>query len=557
MAKKQKEVLTRKTPAPTVVRGGDGGVKSLARESFLMNDRMQIRGIDQLAPGRDKPTLEDIKRRQSQADEMLTSLNRKNREVAFYFMPKDTDWNITHTDEGRNRAEGLLDSTGAQAISIVVDNGLARLMPIEAEWFSLVMSPQLSEFLGETDRRLEIEGELKRHAGTVRKFLDRADFRKVMRTALQNFLVFGYCAVLPRVGMDGEGIVFDVFANNSIALEYAPSVSGGLFWRVCCTVRSWNRMHPYAPITGAADDAKKTMIHAAIPIGLDWLTVIYEEGGNDILIGEWHSRNPVIVGKMAAAAGETYPQGLGADNLTEVQLLNETRFRELKLLLLKTTPMFIMNSALNLDNFQFRPGGAALVDTDIGNNVGNAIAPVPVGGDSQYAMEAVETMRENTRTAMSIMAKAPLDSKGFRTAFEWKLAQAKEQEGIGEKIDAFRVEVMLPCIRAAVELLHTLENPPLPAGLVIDGENYDVRVTGTQEKARKLDEVQDLMNFLEIAQLLPPEVVGAKADYDAIVRRIMENMGIQDMVLSEDQADAYRAELVAAREQMMQQQAVA
>ena len=551
MAKAQK--ITKPPVGKTITRRRGGPPEPMESGSYLLRPDMQVGGVDKLGAGKDKPTLPDIKLRQSAAESLKSENSTKSREVAFYFLPRDSDWNITHTSEGRNRAEGLLDNTGVDAINRLVDTAMARLMPLEADWFLLVMTPHLAEFLGETDDRLRIEGDLKRYSDVVRKYLDRGEFRKSMRTAMRNFLVFGWCAVLPRPGMDGEGVLFEVFANNTVALEYSPSVNGGLFWRVQCSAREWNRKHPYAPISGA-DNAKKTIIHAALPIGLEWLTIVYEEGSDKILFGQWHLANPVVVGKMAAAAGATYPDGLGADNLTELQLLNETRFRALKLLLLKTTPMFIMNSALNLDNFQFRPGGAALVDTDIGNNVGNAIAPVPVGGDSNYSMAAQEEMRENVRNQMSIMAKAPLESKGFRTAFEWKLAQAKEQEGIGEKVDAFRTEVILPCIRQAVAIIHNLENSPLPVGLVVDGENYDIKVEGTQEKARKLDEIQDAISLLELAATLPPEIVGAKVDFDGILRKIMEGLNLGDVVLSEEAANAYRAELAAAQERMMAQQ---
>lgn len=556
----KKEVIRRRKPAPTIVRGGGGGGTVVASQAVMLNERFQVGGsgldFGALGDGYDKPTLEDIKRRQGQAESLLSSQKQKAREIAFYFLPRDSDWNITSDRSGRNRAEGLLDNTGVEAINHLVDNGMSRLMPLEADWFSLVMTPFLSEFLGETQRRLEIEGELKRYSGIVRKYLDGAEFRKAMRTAMANFLVFGYVAVLPRVGMDGEGVVFEVFANNTLALEYAPSITGGLFWRTKVSVRNWNRTHPYAEIQGNSD-AEKEIIHACVPIGFQWVTAVYEDSGDRILYAEWHDKCPVVVGKMAAAAGDTYPQGLGGDNLTEVQLLNETRYRAMQLLVLKTTPMFIMNSALNLDNFQFRPGGAAVVDTDIGNNVENAIAPVPVGGDSNYSMAAQEEMRNNVRDAMAIMPKAPLDSKGFRTAFEWKLAQIKEQEGVGEKVDAFRTDVILPCIRQAVGIIHNLEDSPLPAGLVIDGENFDIKVEGTQERARKLGEVQDIMGFVELLGMLPPDVVGPKVDFDAALTAIMENLNMGDLALSEEAADQWRAEYAAAQEQMAAQQAQA
>lgn len=525
--------------------------------SMLLRDNFQVGGNDMLLRGRDKPTLQDIKRRYEAAVQMREQFRCDNNEVANFFLPKEAGWfdrsGMAYSGGATNRYRyrEVFDFTGQNAIRYLAESGMERLMPVDSDWFSFVISPTLSSVIGEGQKALSLKGELERYSGMMRSYLGQSNFRRAMQEALRSYLTFGWCAVLPRMDKAG-GLVFDRFMNNCVSLEQSISIDGGVFWEYHTTVRNWNREYPFAMLDGDADEAK-SVVHAAIPMGDVWMLVLFVRDREQMLFASIARDNPVVVGKMPKAAGETYPTGYGAEVLPEVKMLSELRRRYLQLLAFQVSPMFVGNSAANIHNFNVSPGNMILVDGDIGSGkLQDAVMPLPVGGNPNAALVEMENMREKIRSAIGVMP-IPTDVPAGRTATEWLIAREAQRERANDMLDNFRGEVMLPCIRRAVDLMRESVGGVIPDTLVIDGRHFDINVTGASERARKVAELQDIGAFLEYGKMLPPEEVMATIDFGAVVRRMAGALGMGDMALTEEESLAYREQLASAV--MNQQQA--
>ena len=274
--------------------------------------------------------------------------------------------------------------------------------------------------------------------------------------------------------------------------------------------------------------------------------VIWPYKSQELVYREMTS-NPFIVARFSKTAGEIYGRGPLVDAIADIKTLNKTVELVLKNASLSISGVFLAadDGVLNPQNVKIQPGAIIPVARN-GGPQGASLAPLPRGGDFNTSQIVMNDLRMNIKKVL-MDDTLPPDTMSARSATEIAQRQAELATNLGSAFGRLMTEIMNPLIARILTVLDRqgLINMPLK----VDGVQIKITPISPLAEAPKMEEVNKVLNFMQIANAMGP--AGQMAiNVQEEVSFIAEKMGVDQSILNDPQ----EVEMMMMQQQMMAQQ---
>jgi hypothetical protein len=274
--------------------------------------------------------------------------------------------------------------------------------------------------------------------------------------------------------------------------------------------------------------------------------VIWPYKSQELVYREMQS-NPFIVARFSKTAGEVYGRGPLVDAIADIKTLNKTVELVLKNASLSISGVFLAadDGVLNPQNVKIQPGAIIPVARN-GGPQGASLAPLPRGGDFNTSQIVMNDLRMNIKKVL-MDDTLPPDTMSARSATEIAQRQAELATNLGSAFGRLMTEIMNPLIARILTVLDKegLINMPLK----VNGVQVKITPVSPLAEAPKMEEVNKVLNFMQIANAMGPEGQMAINVQQAIAF-IAEKMGVDQGILNSPED----MQMMMMQQQMMAQQ---
>jgi len=250
--------------------------------------------------------------------------------------------------------------------------------------------------------------------------------------------------------------------------------------------------------------------------------------------------SPWVVSRYMKVAGEIYGRGPVLTALPDIKTLNKTLELLLKNASLAITGVYTAadDGVLNPATVRIVPGAIIPVARN-GGSQGEALKPLPRAGDFNVSQIIINDLRANIKRTL-LDESLPPDNMSARSATEVVERMKELAQNLGSAFGRLINETMIPIVSKMLEVMDQGGLIDLP--LRVNGLEVKVSPVSPLAMAQNMDEINNIMQFMQIAQSMGPEgqmsiKVGAAVDY------IADKLGVPAVVRNSPQE----------REQMAQQ----
>jgi nucleotide-binding universal stress UspA family protein len=267
--------------------------------------------------------------------------------------------------------------------------------------------------------------------------------------------------------------------------------------------------------------------------------VIHEKTKSEIVYRR-KKTSPWIVSRYMKVAGEVYGRGPVLTALPDIKTLNKTLELLLKNASLAITGVYTAadDGVLNPATVKIVPGAIIPVARN-GGPQGESLRPLPRAGDFNVSQIIINDLRMNIKRIL-LDESLPPDNMSARSATEVVERMKELAQNLGSAFGRLINETMVPLTEKILQVMDEAGLIDLP--LRVNGLEVRVAPVSPLALAQNLDEINNIVQFMQIAQGMGPEgqmaiKPGAAADL------IADKLGIPASIRTSPQE----------REQMMQQ----
>ena len=253
--------------------------------------------------------------------------------------------------------------------------------------------------------------------------------------------------------------------------------------------------------------------------------------------------SPWVVSRYMKVAGEIYGRGPVLTALPDIKTLNKTLELLLKNASLAITGVYTAadDGVLNPATVRIVPGAIIPVARN-GGAQGEALKPLPRAGDFNVSQIIINDLRANIKRTL-LDESLPPDNMSARSATEVVERMKELAQNLGSAFGRLINETMIPIVTKMLEVMDQAGLIDLP--LRVNGLEIKVSPVSPLAMAQNMDEINNILQFMQIAQSMGPEgqmaiKAGAAMDY------IADKLGVPAMVRTNEQ------ERKAMMDQMMQ-----
>ena len=258
--------------------------------------------------------------------------------------------------------------------------------------------------------------------------------------------------------------------------------------------------------------------------------------------------SPWVVSRYMKVAGEIYGRGPVLTALPDIKTLNKTLELLLKNASLAITGVYTAadDGVLNPATVRIVPGAIIPVARN-GGSQGEALKPLPRAGDFNVSQIIINDLRANIKRTL-LDESLPPDNMSARSATEVVERMKELAQNLGSAFGRLINETMIPIVSKMLEVMDQGGLIDLP--LRVNGLEVKVSPVSPLAMAQNMDEINNIMQFMQIAQSMGPEgqmaiKVGATVDY------IADKLGVPALVRNSPQ----EREQIAQQAMQMAQQA--
>jgi hypothetical protein len=256
--------------------------------------------------------------------------------------------------------------------------------------------------------------------------------------------------------------------------------------------------------------------------------VIWPTKGQEIVHREMSS-SPFIVARFSKTAGEIYGRGPLVDAIADIKTLNKTLELVLKNASLSISGVYLAadDGVLNPQSIKIQPGAIIPVARN-GGPQGASLAPLPKAGDFNTSQIVIQDLRVNIKKIL-MDDTLPPDTMSARSATEIAQRQRELASNLGSAFGRLMTEIMTPLVSRVLFVLDRqgLINMPLK----VNGVEVKVTSVSPLAEAPKMEEVNQLLNFMQIANSMGPmgqTIINVQESISFIARK----MGIDERLLN-------------------------
>jgi len=276
--------------------------------------------------------------------------------------------------------------------------------------------------------------------------------------------------------------------------------------------------------------------------------VVWPAKSQEIVYREMPS-SPFIVARFSKTAGEIYGRGPLVDAIADIKTLNKTLELVLKNASLAISGVYLAadDGVLNPQNIKIQPGSIIPVARN-GGPQGASLAPLPKAGDFNTSQIIIQDLRVNIKKIL-MDDTLPPDTMSARSATEIAQRQRELATNLGSAFGRLMTEIMNPLVSRILFVLDRQGLIDMP--LKVNGVQVKVAPISPLAEAPKMEEVNQLLSFMQIANAMGP-MGQSFLNIEESISFIAEKMGIDQRVLNTPEEQ--QAMMQQMQQAMMQEQ---
>ena len=245
---------------------------------------------------------------------------------------------------------------------------------------------------------------------------------------------------------------------------------------------------------------------------------VIHEKSKTMLVYRKKKTSPWVVSRYMKVAGEIYGRGPVLTALPDIKTLNKTKELLLKNASLAITGVYTAadDGVLNPATIKITPGAIIPVARN-GGPQGEALKPLPRAGDFNISQLVINDLVQSIKRTL-LDESLPPDNMSARSATEVVERMKELAQNLGSAFGRLINETMIPLVTKILEVMD--EDGMIVLPLRVNGLEVRVAPVSPLAMAQNMDEINNIMQFMQIAQGLGPEgqmaiKAGAAIDYIA------------------------------------------
>lgn len=428
---------------------------------------------------------------------------------------------------GQNKMNMVFDSTAIHSTQRFANRIQSGLFPPYKKWCRLEPGDDIPP-----ERRAEVQQALDIYLDKMFTVLRQSNFDLAIGEFLLDLCV-GTAVMLIQEGDDVNPISFTSIPQYLIALEEGPSGTvDNVYRKYKLRVEAIKREFPDAEMPETLLNLMKTkpqeqveLTEAVIidPERKDYCYhLVYEKTGEE-LIYKRMNETPWVVSRYMKVAGEVFGRGPLTTAIPDIKTLNKTLELLLKNASIACAGVYTAadDGVINPSNIRITPGSIIPVARN-GGPQGASLAPLPRSGDFNVSQIVINDLRVNIKKTL-LDDTLPPDNMSARSATEIVERMKELAQNMGSAFGRLITETMVPIVTRVLSIMDRKGLIQLP--LKVNGLEVKVVPISPLAKAQNLEEINEIMQFVQIAGSLGPGGI-AEMKPDLIATYIGDKLGI-------------------------------
>ena len=506
--------------------------------------------------------VEDIIKRSSLANARKDEWRTIYEECYEYALPQRNlyDGYYEGGTPGQKKMQRVFDSTAIDSTQRFANRIQSGLFPPYRSWCRLQAGNEIPQ-----DRRGQIQIILDAYNEQMFNIMRQTNFDLAMSEFLLDLAV-GTAVMLIQPGDEVTPIRFTPVPQYLVALEEGPHGTVDNVYRKLRVKgevidRQWTDAK--IPPDLKAQIARKPtddveLLEATVynkDMGLYCYHVIHEKTRSE-LVYRTMTISPWIVARYMKVAGEVYGRGPLISAMPDIKTLNKTLELLLKNASLAIAGVYTAadDGVLNPQTVRIQPGAIIPVARN-GGPTGPSLMPLPKSADFNVSQIVIQDLRMNVKKVL-LDDTLPPDNMSARSATEIVQRMKELSQNLGSAFGRLITEAMIPIIRRILFIMN--EQGLIVMPLKVDGQQVKVVPVSPLAQAQNMDEVNDVLQFMQVVQMMGPEAQIALKK-DNIIDFIAQRLGVPASLLTtQEERQAVMIQMAQAAEQAaMAQQAMA
>ena len=431
------------------------------------------------------------------------------------------------TVPGQNKMNMVFDSTAIHSTQRFANRIQSGLFPPYKKWCRLEPGNDIP-----ADRKAEVQQALDLYLDKMFTLLRQSNFDLAMGEFLLDLCV-GTAVMLIQPGDDINPIQFTPVPQYLIALEEGPhGTVDNVYRKYKVRAEALPRQYPDIKLNEQLkrliESKPQEMVELIEAVIIDterkdYCYHIIHEKTKDELVFRRMDTTPWIVARYMKIPGEVFGRGPLVSALPDVKTLNKTLELLLKNASIACAGVYTAadDGVINPSNIRITPGSIIPVARN-GGPQGASLAPLPRSGDFNVSQIVINDLRVNIKKTL-LDDTLPPDNMSARSATEIVERMKELAQNLGAAFGRLITETMVPIITRVLFIMDEKGLIQLP--LKVNGLEVKVVPVSPLAKAQNLEEINEIMQFFQIANSLGPGGV-AELKPDAIATYIGDKLGV-------------------------------
>jgi len=428
---------------------------------------------------------------------------------------------------GQNKMNMVFDSTAIHSTQRFANRIQSGLFPPYKKWCRLEPGNDIP-----ADRKAEVQQALDLYLDKMFTLLRQSNFDLAMGEFLLDLCV-GTAVMLIQPGDDINPIQFTPVPQYLIALEEGPhGTVDNVYRKYKVRAEALPRQYPDIKLNEQLkrliESKPQEMVELIEAVIIDterkdYCYHIIHEKTKDELVFRRMDTTPWIVARYMKIPGEVFGRGPLVSALPDVKTLNKTLELLLKNASIACAGVYTAadDGVINPSNIRITPGSIIPVARN-GGPQGASLAPLPRSGDFNVSQIVINDLRVNIKKTL-LDDTLPPDNMSARSATEIVERMKELSQNLGAAFGRLITETMVPIITRVLFIMDEKGLIQLP--LKVNGLEVKVVPVSPLAKAQNLEEINEIMQFFQIANSLGPGGV-AELKPDAIATYIGDKLGV-------------------------------
>lgn len=454
---------------------------------------------------------------------------------------------------GKSKMARVFDSTAIHATQRFANRIQAGLFPPQKDWCRLEVGTGIPE-----QARPQAQVALDQYSKRMFEVLKQTNFDLAMGEFLLDLCV-GTAVMMVTPGDEATPIRFTPIPQYLVAIEEGTYGNvDNVYRKLRMKAETIPQEFPEAEISPELQDAITRNPSKEIDL-IDAVIYDYERAvycyhviwpsKQQELVYRTMKSSPFIVARYMKVAGEIYGRGPLVTAISDIKTLNKTVELVLKNASLAIAGVYTAadDGVLNPQNIKIQPGAVIGVARN-GGPQGASLAPLPRAGDFNVSQIVMNDLRMNIKKIL-MDDTLPPDNMSARSATEIAERSRELATNLGSAFGRLINETMVPLVSRILYVMDQQGYIDLP--LKVNGVEVKVTPVAPLAQTQKLQEVNDVVQFMQIANSLGPQGQ-AMLSIQRIAQYIAEKMNIDQNLLTT--AEEQQQMMMQMQQAMMAQQ---